>query len=267
MKKWKLLTAVALSAGLFLAGCSSEPAEYGSSSTDSASTKSDESSGKGENELVVAIQSDPSGLDPHIVTDRAAGIAIENLYNTLFTYTENYGEVEPSLVESYDISDDGLVYTLHLHDGVKFHSGNTMTSADVKYSLERIKDSGARASQLEKISAIETPDENTVEITLDSQYAPFLTYLANPLNAIVDQGCTVEDVIVEHPIYGQLTGPLHLTSRYEVSQFISRSAKEDARPLSNLTEGIHLHTVTCPDEDAFRRVKEKLRELGILLEN
>lgn len=143
--------------------------------------------------MVVAIQSDPSGLDPHTVTDRAAGIAIENLYNTLFTYTENYGEVEPSLVESYDISDDGLVYTLHLHDGVKFHSGNTMTSADVKYSLERIKDSGARASQLEKISAIETPDENTVEITLDSQYAPFLTYLANPLNAIVDQKVAEEN--------------------------------------------------------------------------
>ena len=91
--------------------------------------------------------------------------------------------------------------------------------------------------------------------------------MEDELNAIVDQGCTVEDVIVEHPIYGQLTGPLHLTSRYEVSQFISHSAKEDARPLSNLTEGIHLHTVTCPDEDAFRRVKEKLRELGILLEN
>ena len=72
------------------------------------------------------------------------------------------------------------------------------------------------------------------------------------------------DVIVEHPIYGQLTGPLDLSSRYEVSQFIARSA--EARPLSVLTEGIHLHTLACPDEEAFRRCVDRLRELGVLLE-
>ena len=87
------------------------------------------------------------------------------------------------------------------------------------------------------------------------------------LNVIVDQGCTVIDVIVEHPIYGQLTGPLHLSNRYDVSRFIARSAEEDALPLSNLTEGIHLHTLSCPDEAAFQRVKNVLRELGVLLED
>ena len=86
------------------------------------------------------------------------------------------------------------------------------------------------------------------------------------LNAIVDQGCTVLDVIVEHPIYGQLTGPLHISSRYEVSQFVSRCREQSAAPLSLLTEGIHLHTVVCPDEDSFRRVRLALKELGILLE-
>lgn len=87
------------------------------------------------------------------------------------------------------------------------------------------------------------------------------------LNAIVDQGCTVIDVIVEHPIYGQLTGPLHLSSRYEVARFMERSMEEEALPLSNLTEGIHLHTLSCPDEAAFLRVKDALRELGVLLED
>ena len=84
------------------------------------------------------------------------------------------------------------------------------------------------------------------------------------LNAIVDQGCTVLDVIVDHPIYGQLTGPLHLSSRYDVSQFIARS--RHAAPLSLLTNGIHLHTVVCPSEDAFLRVRAALRALGLLLE-
>lgn len=86
------------------------------------------------------------------------------------------------------------------------------------------------------------------------------------LCAMVDQGCSVLDVIVEHPLYGQLTGPLQLASRYDVGQFISRCAEAGARPLSNLTGGIHLHTLSCPDEDAFRRVREDLRKLGVLLE-
>ena len=84
------------------------------------------------------------------------------------------------------------------------------------------------------------------------------------LNAIVDQGCTVIDVIVEHPIYGQITGPLELSSRYDVSQFLLRSA--ETQPLSILTEGIHLHTLSCPDEAAFIRVQNALRDLGVLLE-
>ena len=86
------------------------------------------------------------------------------------------------------------------------------------------------------------------------------------LNAMVDQGCTVLDVIVDHPIYGQLTGPLQLSSRYDVGQFVARCRKESAAPLSLLTEGIHLHTVSCPDEDAFRRVRTALKAQGVLLE-
>lgn len=89
--------------------------------------------------------------------------------------------------------------------------------------------------------------------------------MADELNAVVDQGCTVLDVIVEHPIYGQLTGPLQLSSRYEVSQFLERCQAADAQPLSNLTEGIHLHTLSCPDEAAFQRVRRALEDLGVLL--
>ena len=84
------------------------------------------------------------------------------------------------------------------------------------------------------------------------------------LNAIVDQGCTVLDVIVDHPIYGQLTGPLRLSSRYDVAQFVDRCRQEAAAPLSQLTEGVHLHTVLCPGDGAGRRVREALERLGFL---
>ena len=86
------------------------------------------------------------------------------------------------------------------------------------------------------------------------------------LNVMVDHGCTVLDVTVEHPIYGQITGPLNLSNRYEVSQFIARCREEAAAPLSQLTEGIHLHTVLCPDEQALARVRQGLRALDVLLE-
>lgn len=84
------------------------------------------------------------------------------------------------------------------------------------------------------------------------------------LNAMVDQGCTVLDVIVEHPIYGQLTGPLRLSSRYDVAQFVDRCRQEAAAPLSQLTEGVHLHTVLCPDREAADRVRGALERLDFL---
>jgi len=87
------------------------------------------------------------------------------------------------------------------------------------------------------------------------------------LNAMVDHGCTVLDVIVEHPIYGQLTGPLQLSSRYDVQQFIQRSLAAEAQPLSALTEGIHLHTLSCPNEDAYLRTQQVLHQMGFLLED
>lgn len=91
-------------------------------------------------------------------------------------------------------------------------------------------------------------------------------HMQSELNTIVDQGCTVEDVIVEHPIYGQITAPLRLSSRYDVEQFVERCRKESAAPLSLLTDGVHLHTIVCQDPSCEQRVKNALQELGILLE-
>ena len=90
--------------------------------------------------------------------------------------------------------------------------------------------------------------------------------MGDELNAMVDQGCTVLDVIVEHPIYGQLTGQLQISSRYDVGQFVQRCRRQEAAPLSQLTEGIHLHTVACPSQEAYDRVRESLSKLGFLLE-
>lgn len=89
--------------------------------------------------------------------------------------------------------------------------------------------------------------------------------MARELEIMVDHGCQVEDVVVEHPIYGQLTGQLHLSSRYDVGEFIRCVSESSAKPLSDLTGGIHLHTLLCPSQEAFLRVREALDQAGFLL--
>ena len=85
------------------------------------------------------------------------------------------------------------------------------------------------------------------------------------LTAIVDAGGEVVDVIVEHPVYGQLTGILGVGNRYDVGEFIRRVEAHGARPLSDLTGGIHLHTIRCRDEKSFQRVLKALANEGFLL--
>lgn len=86
------------------------------------------------------------------------------------------------------------------------------------------------------------------------------------LKLMVDYGCAVEDVVVEHSVYGQLTGRLDLASRYDVDEFMRRVTEGGDHPLSDLTGGIHLHTLRCPSEGAFRSLLAALRNEGFLVE-
>jgi len=90
--------------------------------------------------------------------------------------------------------------------------------------------------------------------------------MVDELQICINYGCSVLDVIVEHPVYGQLTGQLRLSSLYDIQKFEERVYKAEAHSLSELTDGIHIHTLACPDEDAFERVTAELREKGYLYE-
>ncbi len=85
--------------------------------------------------------------------------------------------------------------------------------------------------------------------------------------AIVDNGGRVLDVIVEHSIYGKISVELNISSRYDADEFVNKINATNANPLSLLTEGLHIHTVAVKDEQAFSRIKEKLSDLGILIES
>lgn len=106
--------------------------------------------------------------------------------------------------------------------------------------------------------------ENTacVERSIACHHGP--EQVAEELYAIIDNGGAVLDVTVEHSVYGQICAPLHLFSRYDVDAFQQKLAQSQARPLSALTDGIHLHRIRCADEEVFARVVAALREKGIL---
>ena len=86
------------------------------------------------------------------------------------------------------------------------------------------------------------------------------------LNLLVDFGLKVIDVIVEHPLYGELRGYLMLQSRRDVQLFLKRLQEAGAGLLCSLTGGVHLHTVEYLREEDLRLACEALAERGILLE-
>lgn len=84
------------------------------------------------------------------------------------------------------------------------------------------------------------------------------------LNIMVDHGLKVLDVLVEHPIYGELKGYLMLESRQDVKKFIERVKKERAPLLSSLTNGVHLHTVEYRKQEDLEGARRALRRRGFL---
>lgn len=107
-------------------------------------------------------------------------------------------------------------------------------------------------------------DEQKSEHTYTIAVKHLREQLADELYTIVDLGGSIIDVIVEHPIYGQLTGKLHISSRYDVDQFLNKVNTSNAKPLSQLTDGLHLHTIQCQNEDVYHRIVKALDDKGYL---
>jgi peptide/nickel transport system substrate-binding protein len=150
------IVATAITATLALAGCA--PSNGGDASAAKA--------------IEVGSIYEPQNLDNTAGGGQGSTEAFNgNVYEGLFKLTDD-GAVEPLLAASNTVSEDGLTYTFTLADGVTFHSGKALTSADVKASIERVtaEDSqSARKSSLAVISGIETPDAQTVVIDLSSR--------------------------------------------------------------------------------------------------
>lgn len=81
---------------------------------------------------------------------------------------------------------------------------------------------------------------------------------------IIDYGGKIIDVIVEHPVYGEIVGTLMISTRDDVSKFVEKVKATDSKPLSSLTKGDHIHTIEVPSEKVFQLIMNELREKGFV---
>jgi transcriptional regulator of NAD metabolism len=89
--------------------------------------------------------------------------------------------------------------------------------------------------------------------------------LADELTIIIDNGGKVLDVVVEHPIYGDIKGNLMLSSRRDIAEFMRKLEAGGVAPLSLVTDGVHLHTIEVPSAKVLKTIETELKEQGILL--
>jgi ABC-type transport system substrate-binding protein len=147
---------------------------------------------------------DPVTLDPALASDAGSAEYIVEIFGGLVTINPQL-QIVPDLAESYDVSQNGLVYTFHLRNDAYFHSGRPVTAEDVKYSIERAASPelasplalsylgdivGVRdkfAGTAKDISGLKVIDDHTIQFTLDAPKPYFLAKLTYPTAFVVDQ--------------------------------------------------------------------------------
>lgn len=229
------MLAAALTAGLALTGCGGSKT---SDTTDNTAGAENESTAevKGVDVdttgyLVAALNADIQTADvqktskdyevPFNIFDRLVDVEVG---------TDGNSKIVPSLAESWDISDDGLEYTFHLRQGVKFHNGNDFTAEDVAYTFHRMltveggvntefidQIKGADellAGETDTLEGVEVVDDYTIKVTLKEPFAGFLASISSPGVSIYDSEATeaAGDQFGMDPAVTVGTGPFEFSS-------------------------------------------------------
>ncbi len=140
--------------------------------------------------LTVGLVLEPDNLDIRYTSGAPLEqVLIGNIYEGLVSRTQA-NEIEPRLASSYQVSSDGLVYTFTVRSGVTFHSGATMTSADVVASFESVRTDERNVARrdLAGVESIEAPDESTVVITLTQPNQNFLFTMTGRAGLVFEEG-------------------------------------------------------------------------------
>jgi peptide/nickel transport system substrate-binding protein len=136
--------------------------------------------------LVIAQGVDAVTLDSHLVVDSPTFTVTSHIFETLFEYTPE-GKIVPHLAESHGVSGDGLVWTLRLRKGVRFHDGTLLDALAVKFNLERVLTPDTKSTYrflVDRIKRIEVVDASTLRLGTEKPFAPMLAHLTHGAIAI-----------------------------------------------------------------------------------
>ncbi len=192
---------IAFSAVLVLAACGS-----GGSSGGGGGGGTGGGPVRGGNLTFAAVQ-DAQSMNATTVFDNNSIWIFEQIYQTLYTVTDNGQSVKPQLATSYTVSKDKKTYTFKLRHGVKFSNGKPMTSADVKFSIDQNRKATKGWGYIDSaIKSVDAPSPDTVVVHLKFTWAPLLADLSFFANGIVpnNYGGQTETQFYNHPIG---TGP------------------------------------------------------------
>ena len=184
MRRTRIISAVLIVVALVLSACTPTAAPG------PAGTGAQAGQPKKGGTLVLARAGEVTNLDPHKVPAFTSARVFELIYSYLMRLDENLG-VQPELAESMPTtSADGKQVTIKLRKGVKFHNGDPLTSADVKYTLDRIINPATAAvarSFFADVATVTAPDDSTIVLDLKAPNAALIAYLAHPNTGIVSK--------------------------------------------------------------------------------
>lgn len=126
--------------------------------------------------VTVGMTQEPVSLDPHVTTDAGTKNVVFNIYEGLVKATSD-GDLEPAVASAYTISEDAMVYTFTLREGIVFHDGSAVTVDDVKYSIERYAEIQGESSALFYLDEVTVPDDETIVVTLTEPNSELLAEL------------------------------------------------------------------------------------------
>lgn len=150
------------------AGTSATAEITAQTTTESATDATTESTSSAHNDLLrLPVTTNLIATDPHYTAQNADYMLFSVLYDSFYE-VDNERNMEPRLATSYDVSEDGLVYTYHLRSGVKWQTGGEFTASDVVYSVKRAQASPYTASYVGAVADVKAVDDLTVEFTLSA---------------------------------------------------------------------------------------------------
>ena len=162
-------------------------------------------------ELVYGLTLVPSGIDPHIHASSELGIPLRSVYDSLVYYDKDTGEFVPGLAESWDISPDGLIYTFHLRDDVKFHDGTPFNADAVRVNIQRILSPDANslkgATLLGPVDRVEVVDDYTVRLILSAPFPALLDGLSQPYIGMASPAALAQYDTLTYQFHQVGTGP------------------------------------------------------------